>query len=281
MREVCLIDHRGEKIGNVPIERAREIAHMAGLDLVEVAPNSRPPVCKVMDYGKFRYEQQKKHRGTKHHESQLHEVRVRPNIGKHDLQIKIDKAREFLLRGDKVQVDCRFRGRELAHPEIGHRVCQQVIDAVADVAKVETPGRLEGKRYLILLARKAQAGAAAHVGAPRPAAAPGVAPRAAAPAKAGAPEVRPTEPKPAEAAIAGKEAADGKELPYIPAAPSIVGRPQARPAAAPNAASTPSAPLPAAGPAAQPAPKSETVATEPLSKTSAPAAKTGAPKPSR
>lgn len=129
-------------------------AHEAGLDLVEVAPNSKPPVCRVMDYGKFKYELKKKHQGSQHHESRLHEVRVRPKIDPHDLGYKIDKAREFLTRGDKVQLNCIFRGRELAHPELGHRVCDAVINAVQDIAKIERPARLEGRRMTILLTKK-------------------------------------------------------------------------------------------------------------------------------
>lgn len=149
-----LIDERMEQIGVVTIEEARRRATEAQLDLVEVAPNSKPPVCRIMDYGKFKYEIRKKHHGTRHHETQLHEVRVRPKISDHDLSYKIDKAREFIHRGDKVQVNCQFRGRELAHPELGEEVCQKVLKAIEDVAKIERPLKLEGKRMTVLLTKR-------------------------------------------------------------------------------------------------------------------------------
>ncbi|MFN0208094.1 MAG: translation initiation factor IF-3 [Planctomycetota bacterium] len=154
IREVRLIDQHSEQIGVVTIEDARRRALDAQLDLVEVAPNSKPPVCRIMDYGKFKYEIRKKHAGAKHHETQLHEVRVRPKISDHDLSYKIDKAREFIIKGDKVQVNCQFRGRELAHPELGERVCVKVVKSVEDVAKVERPLKLEGKRMTVLLTKR-------------------------------------------------------------------------------------------------------------------------------
>ena len=141
-------------MGVVAIEDARRRADEAGLDVVEVAPNSRPPVCRIMDYGKFKYELKKKHQGSKHHESELHEVRVRPKIDKHDLSYKIDKAREFLLRGDKVQVNCLFRGREIAHPELALAICNQVVKGCEDIAKVERPAKIEGRRMTLLLTKK-------------------------------------------------------------------------------------------------------------------------------
>lgn len=138
----------------VPTDEALRRANEAQLDLVEVAPNSKPPVCRIMDYGKFKYELKKKHHGTKHHEAQLHEVRVRPKIDPHDLTYKIEKAREFLLRGDKVQVNCLFRGRELAHPELAHKVCETVVNGVLDIAKIERPAKIEGRRMTVLLTKK-------------------------------------------------------------------------------------------------------------------------------
>jgi translation initiation factor IF-3 len=154
VKEVRLIDHLGQQVGVVTIEDARQRADEAQLDLVEVAPTSRPPVCRIMDYGKFKYEIKKKHQSSRHHESELHEVRVRPKIDKHDLSYKIDKAREFLLRGDKVQVNCLFRGREIAHPELAQRICQLVADGVGDIAKIERSTRIEGRRMTMLLIKK-------------------------------------------------------------------------------------------------------------------------------
>lgn len=154
IREVRLIDENGEQVGIVPTSEALELAQRAGLDLVEVSPNARPPVCRILDFGKFKYEQKKKERGSgkKSPGSQLKELRVRPAIDRHDLEYRLDKGREFLEKGHKVQVVCIFRGRQMAHPEHGYNVMRTVADELKDLARVESPPRLMGRRMTMLLA---------------------------------------------------------------------------------------------------------------------------------
>lgn len=131
------------------------MAEEAGLDLVEVAPNARPPVCRILDYGKFKYEQKKKQRGKpKTQSSVLKEIRVRPKIDINDVAIKVRKAREFLEAGNKVQVTCLFRGREMAYQSLGREVLERVVEMLEEVAKLERAPRMEGRRMNILLARK-------------------------------------------------------------------------------------------------------------------------------
>jgi len=130
------------------------MAEEAGLDLVEVAPNSRPPVCRILDYGKFKYEQKKKARGKpKATGSVLKEIRVRPKIDVNDVAIKVRKAREFLEAGNKVQVTCLFRGREMAYQSRGRDVLMRVVEMLSDIAKLERSPRMEGRRMNLMLAR--------------------------------------------------------------------------------------------------------------------------------
>jgi len=130
-------------------------AEAAGLVLVEVAPNSRPPVCKILDYGRFKYEQKKKTKGKpKSTSSVLKEVRVRPKIDVHDLAIKIRKAREFLDAGHKVQVTCLFRGREMAYQSIGRGVMLKVAKELDDIARVERDPRMEGRRMNLMMGKR-------------------------------------------------------------------------------------------------------------------------------
>jgi translation initiation factor IF-3 len=155
VREVRLIDALGQQVGIVPTDEARRLAHEAGKDLVEVAPDARPPVCKIMDYGKYKYEQKKKHHtGKKVHHARLKEVRLRPKTEEHDFEVKLRHAKDFLDKGDKVQVVLMFRGRELVHKARGEEVLQRFITALADIARVERSGPYEGKRMSILLTRK-------------------------------------------------------------------------------------------------------------------------------
>jgi translation initiation factor IF-3 len=127
--EVRLIDDKGEQRGVVPIQEALTIAADAGLDLVEVSPNANPPVCKILDFGKYKYEQEKKMREAKKNQTQikLKEIRMQPKIEKHDLQFKTKHVIEFLTEGNKVKVTIRFRGRELAHTELGRVVLEKVL----------------------------------------------------------------------------------------------------------------------------------------------------------
>jgi len=172
---IRLIGPEGEAHGIVPTAQALEMAREAGMDLVEVADKERPPVCKIMDYGKFKYAQSKKaHQKT--HQQKLKEIRVRPKTGDHDIQTKINQARQFLEHNDKVQVNVLFRGREMQHIEEGQRVMNQVLEALQNDCKIEQPAKMEGKRMVALLAPKVSAptpGApAAKPAAPKPAAAP-------------------------------------------------------------------------------------------------------------
>ncbi len=130
------------------------MAQDAGLDLVEVAPQGRPPVCKILDYGRFKYEQKKKQTKSKSASSVLKELRVRPKIDSHDLEIKIRKAKEFLDAGHKVQVTCLFRGREMAYQGLGRDVLMKVVEALEEIARVERTPRMEGRRMNILLGKK-------------------------------------------------------------------------------------------------------------------------------
>ncbi len=153
--EVRLIDHEGNQVGVVRTDDARRMAEEAGLDLVEVAPTAAPPVCRILDYGKFKYEQRKKERtGHKSHASQLKELRVRPMIDKHDLEYRLLKGREFLEEGHKVQVVCVFKGRQMEHPEHGMRVMQEVAGHLADISRIESHPRMLGRRMTMLLAHK-------------------------------------------------------------------------------------------------------------------------------
>jgi len=151
---VRLIDAEGQPLGVVPTLQAMEKAREAGMDLVEVAPNERPPVCKILDYGKFRYEQSREANKSKVHQQKLKEVRVRPKTGDHDVDVKINAVRKFLEHKDKVLLSVQFRGRELQHIEEGKRVLDQMLEKLADVAKVERGASMEGKRMSAMLAPK-------------------------------------------------------------------------------------------------------------------------------
>ena len=153
MSEVRLIDAEGEQRGVVPIEEARKLAQAADLDLVEVAPHARPPVCKILDFGKFKYAQSKKDRGPKKTASQLKELRVRPAIDKHDLSYRLEQGKRFLEAGHKVQVVCIFRGRQMAHPEHGYEVMRHVAEVLSEVSKIEVPARMSGNRMTMMLSR--------------------------------------------------------------------------------------------------------------------------------
>jgi len=155
VREVRLIDAEGRQVGIVVTEEARRMATEAGKDLVEVAPDARPPVCKIMDYGKFKYEQRKKtHSGKKVHHAKLKEVRLRPKTEQHDYEVKLRHAKEFLAKGDKVQICLMFRGREMVHKDRGEALLSRFIADLADLAKVERSGPYEGKRMTVLLTHK-------------------------------------------------------------------------------------------------------------------------------
>jgi len=153
---IRLIGANGEQLGIVPTSQAQEMAREANLDLVEVAPGERPPVCKILDYGKLRYQQSRK--GGKVHQQKLKEIRVRPKTGEHDIDTKVNQARKFLEHNDKVLVNVLFRGRELQHIEEGRRIIAAILEKLADVAKVERMPSMEGKRLTAMLAPNVKAG---------------------------------------------------------------------------------------------------------------------------
>ena len=152
---VRVINAEGAMLGVMPTGKAQEAAREAGLDLVEVAPNERPPVCKIMDFGKFKYSQKKRASKQKQHQVQVKEIRVRPKTGDHDIEVKVKRAREFLEHKDKVLVNVLFRGRELAHIDEGRKVMDEVLQALDDVAKVEKNPSMEGKRMTAIVAPRA------------------------------------------------------------------------------------------------------------------------------
>ena len=149
-----LIGVNGEQLGVVPTSQAMEMAREAQLDLVEVAANERPPVCKILDYGKFRYQQSHKKTKTKVHQQKLKEIRVRPKTGLHDVDTKVNQARKFLEHNVKVLVNVLFRGRELQHIDEGKRIIDGILEKLADLCKVEQAPRMEGKRMTAMLAPK-------------------------------------------------------------------------------------------------------------------------------
>jgi len=152
--EVRLIDEHGGQIGVIATAEAMKMAEAAKLDLVEVSPMAKPPVCRILDFGKFKYAQRKKERGHHSRASQLKELRVRPAIDKHDLEYRLEAGRKFLEQGHKVQVVCIFRGRQMAHPEHGYAVMKQVAEQLGDICKIESHARLMGKRMTMLLSHK-------------------------------------------------------------------------------------------------------------------------------
>jgi translation initiation factor IF-3 len=150
---IRVVGEDGEVLGIMSADEGRSLARERGLDLVEVAANSRPPVCRIMDYGKFKYEQNKKDRKAKarQHQQQLKELKFRPKIEKHDFDFKLRNARKFLLEHNKLKVTMVFRGREITHAEIGEGLLKKVAQELADVGAVESGPRLEGKSMFMLL----------------------------------------------------------------------------------------------------------------------------------
>ncbi|MSR62671.1 MAG: translation initiation factor IF-3 [Planctomycetes bacterium] len=213
--EVRLINAANEQVGVVTTDEARRMADEAGLDLVEVQPNAEPPVCRVMDFGKFKYAQKKKERGQAKPHSTLKELRVRPAIDPHDLEYRLVQGRKFLEEGHKVQVVCIFRGRQRSHPELGYNVMKRVTEALADISKVETPPRMNGPRLNMLLSRKGAS--SSHSGppsAPRaPAARPGPAPSGNVPGPAPAPKAATPAPANSDAEGAARAAPPRSGLP--------------------------------------------------------------------
>jgi translation initiation factor IF-3 len=153
---ILLIDQSGEKQGVMPLSAALEAAEEAGLDLVEISPNSDPPVCKILDYGKFRFQEQKKKAEARKKQKvvEIKEIKLRPNIDKHDYEVKAKAMHRFFEEGDKVKVTLRFRGREMAHPELGMKLLQQVKTDFEPTTRVEYEPKMEGKQMIMILAPK-------------------------------------------------------------------------------------------------------------------------------
>ncbi len=151
-----LIDPEGKQLGIVPLAKALELAKESGLDLVEIAPTAKPPVCKVMDFGKFTYERSKKEKSSKkkQHTIVVKEIRMRPKTDVHDLEFKIKHARSFLESKNKVKFTVQFRGRELAYKEFGERLLDRVVEMLEDIAKVEGPRKFEGRNMTMVMTHK-------------------------------------------------------------------------------------------------------------------------------
>jgi len=153
---VRLVDERGEMVGIVQRNEALAMAADAGLDLVEIAPNTDPPVCKILDYGKYKYEEQKKKNEARKKQKviEVKEIKLRPSIDDHDYEVKMRSMNKFIEEGDKVKVTMRFRGRELAHQELGMNVLMRVKDDLDEVAKVEQFPRMEGRQMTMVISPK-------------------------------------------------------------------------------------------------------------------------------
>lgn len=154
--EVRVINSDGKQVGVMPLKEAMKIAEEQGLDLVEVAANANPPVCRIMNYGKYKYQQSKRTQEARKHQTviQVKEVKLRPRTEEHDFQFKLRHAKRFLSEGNKVKVSILFRGREMAYPEFGTEILKRFIDGVKDLMVVEQAPRLEGRNMVTILAPK-------------------------------------------------------------------------------------------------------------------------------
>lgn len=153
VREVRVVDEEGNQLGVLPIQEALRLAFERNLDLVEVAPNAVPPVCRLLDFGKYQYEKQKKEREARKAQKviEIKEIRLRPRTGEHDLDTKVRQAIAFLDEGSKVKVAVRFRGREITHPEIAREQLEEFATKVGAAAVIETPQAMEGRNLFMLL----------------------------------------------------------------------------------------------------------------------------------
>jgi translation initiation factor IF-3 len=158
-KEVRLVGDKGEQLGIMPLSQAKEMARKNNLDLVEVAPTAKPPVCRLLDYGKFKYQQAKKEQEIRKGQrvSLLREIRLRPKIGDHDFESKAKSVRKLLADGDKVKVTVIFRGREITHPELGWKLLRRMAETVGGAASLDRQAAMDGKRMDIILAPTAAA----------------------------------------------------------------------------------------------------------------------------
>lgn len=155
-KELRVIDSDGNQLGIMSLRQALEIAEQKNLDLVKIAPQANPPVCKIIDYGKFRFEQAKREKEARknQHIVDIKEIRLSLNIDTHDFNTKLGHAKRFISEGDKVKVSIRFRGREMGHPELGYDIMRKFADSCAEFANIEKPAKLEGRNMLMFLAPK-------------------------------------------------------------------------------------------------------------------------------
>lgn len=153
VKEVRLVSEEGEQLGITPIREAMDIAIEKGLDLVEVAPSAKPPVCRLMDFGRFRFEQSKREKEARKKQKiiSVKEVKLRPNIEDHDFETKAKNARRFLSDGDKVKVTIMFRGREITHPDLGEKLSVKLAEQLSDISAVEKNPKVEGKNMVMIL----------------------------------------------------------------------------------------------------------------------------------
>ena len=171
VREVRVIDEEGKQIGVMPTRDALTLAREKGFDLVEVSPTALPPVTRIMDYGKFRYDQSKKERESRKTQKtiEIKELRIEPKIGENDVEIKTRQAQGFLEKGHKVRVTVLFRGRSIAHPELGRDLLTKMADSLKTYGQIESPIRMEGKNMSMTLAKAGGGGGGTNNAAPRPA----------------------------------------------------------------------------------------------------------------
>ncbi len=155
-REVLVIDADGTQLGVMKTDEALRLAREKSVDLVNVAPSARPPVCRLMDYGKHKYEQSKQDREARKKQkvTTIKEIKLRPNIDKHDFDVKVKRGQKFLVNGDKLKITFMFRGREITHPEIAQRLCQQLAKDLADFGVVEKPAKQEGRNMIMIMSPK-------------------------------------------------------------------------------------------------------------------------------
>lgn len=155
-KEIRVIDSNGEQIGIMPIKKALKLAQEKQLDLVKVAPQAKPPVCRIMDYGKYKYEQSKKEKEARKKQKiiNIKEIRMSPKIEEHDFQVRVRNAQRFINDGDKVKVTIRFRGREIAHTDLGQEVLEKMAEELRDIALVEKKPKVEGKNMVMILSPK-------------------------------------------------------------------------------------------------------------------------------
>ncbi|SIS77914.1 bacterial translation initiation factor 3 (bIF-3) [Kroppenstedtia eburnea] len=155
-REVRLIDSDGNQLGIQPLREALRLAREADLDLVNVAPKAKPPVCRIMDYGKYRYEQSKREKEARKNQKtiQIKEIRFSPSIEEHDVNTKLRNVKKFLSNGDKVKLTIRFRGREITHQDIGRRILNRMAEEVKEIGDVERYPKMEGRHMIMILSPK-------------------------------------------------------------------------------------------------------------------------------